>query len=192
MQTTRDSLTAMENGIVTENLPPTFQDAVYIARRLGIRYLRIDSLCIIQDSPEDWNHESGRMAYVYSNCALTISAEAARDSSYGIFRSAHVHRSKHTLKLSCHLNNYGLDFVWVASKSRLEYEPFHLEQRAWVLQEMLLPPRVLTYTSQQLVYTCRSTQLCENAHYSRELGSQYQLERPQDTKKILFPALPAR
>jgi hypothetical protein len=143
----RKCLTEMEHGIPRESLPRTLQGTFYITRRLRFRYLWIDSLCIIQDSPEDWNYEFGRMVYAYSQFALTISAEAARDSSFGIFKSANVGRPK--LKLKCQLNDYDLDYIWLGSKRPTDHEEFHLHERAWVLQETLLPPRVLSYISQQ-------------------------------------------
>ncbi|KAK4032004.1 hypothetical protein C8A01DRAFT_51101 [Parachaetomium inaequale] len=62
-------------GILLANLPATFRDACYIARRLDIRYLWIDSLCIIQDSPSDWELEASRIASVYRNSWLTPDAE---------------------------------------------------------------------------------------------------------------------
>jgi hypothetical protein len=61
------------------------QDAIRVTRELGIRYLWIDSLCIIQDSTEDWFTESSRMGDIYSNSYCTISATAAKDSSVGLF-----------------------------------------------------------------------------------------------------------
>jgi hypothetical protein len=57
-------------------LPQTFADAVTVTKMLGLRYLWIDSLCIIQDSQEDWVHESAHMAKVYENAFVTISADA--------------------------------------------------------------------------------------------------------------------
>jgi len=46
-------------------MPEMFQDAVIASRELGIRYLWIDSLCIIQDSVEDWELECSKMGRVY-------------------------------------------------------------------------------------------------------------------------------
>src|ERR1700760_2111274 len=40
--------------IPSEALPKTFKDAIKIAQFFGFRYLWIDSLCILQDSTEDW------------------------------------------------------------------------------------------------------------------------------------------
>ncbi|KAF5702828.1 hypothetical protein FGLOB1_9414 [Fusarium globosum] len=66
-----------------KDLPRTFLDALKVARALEIPYIWIDSLCIIQDSPEDWKHEASRMAQVYANAHVTIFADAAPDSTSG-------------------------------------------------------------------------------------------------------------
>lgn len=62
-----------------------FTEAVNVTRRLGIRYLWIDSLCIIQKSEDDWATEAGRMSDVFQNATVTLSADAARDASDGLF-----------------------------------------------------------------------------------------------------------
>lgn len=59
-------------------LPTLFKDAIlFFARKLGIRYLWIDALCILQDDSKDWERESAVMAEVYSNPYLTIAATRA-------------------------------------------------------------------------------------------------------------------
>jgi hypothetical protein len=61
-------------GIVFESLPALFQDAVLTTWKLGIQYLWIDSICIIQDSKGDWETESAKMGSVYRNAYVTIVA----------------------------------------------------------------------------------------------------------------------
>lgn len=75
--TESSNLTERQQGIDLTELPPTFRDAVVITRKLGYRYLWIDSLCIIQDSHQDWVHESGRMQDYYSLAVLTIASDVA-------------------------------------------------------------------------------------------------------------------
>lgn len=59
------TLTTNIDRILLSDLPPNFQDAIMITKELGYQYLWIDSLCIIQDSPEDWRAESVKMGSVY-------------------------------------------------------------------------------------------------------------------------------
>lgn len=71
-------------------LPKTFQDAVKITRGLGIRYLWIDALCIVQgDYYPDWERESPKM--VYSSAFLYIAATHFADPSEG----CHVERYRY-------------------------------------------------------------------------------------------------
>jgi hypothetical protein len=42
-----DNMQEMLNGIPLESFPATLRDAVHVTRRLGIRYLWIDALCIL-------------------------------------------------------------------------------------------------------------------------------------------------
>ncbi|KAK4032177.1 heterokaryon incompatibility protein-domain-containing protein [Parachaetomium inaequale] len=82
LRTLSGSLDDHKTEIAWARLPQTFQDAVGFARRLGIRYLWIDSLCIIQDDQNDWRYEAARMASVYQNAVLVISA-ATSENAYG-------------------------------------------------------------------------------------------------------------
>ncbi|RDL31459.1 uncharacterized protein BP5553_09668 [Venustampulla echinocandica] len=66
-------------------LPLTFRDAITIARSLGIRYIWIDSLCIIQDNAMDWEVESSKMAQVYAGSYLNIAATSSISSAGGLF-----------------------------------------------------------------------------------------------------------
>ena len=83
--TTLDSLKSRETAINVQDLPSTFRDAVKITRDLGFRYLWIDSLCIIQDSREDWRCESARMGRLYQKAVLTIAASGAKGDTEGCF-----------------------------------------------------------------------------------------------------------
>lgn len=83
----QNNIETFKQGINIEELPQTFIDVAKVTKRLGLRYLWIDGLCIIQDSPSDWRAESGMMRDVYRGSYLNISATASRDSTEGLFRS---------------------------------------------------------------------------------------------------------
>jgi hypothetical protein len=78
-----------------QDLPLTFQDAVQIAQMLGIEYLWIDSLCIRQDDPAEWEREATRMDQVYMGATLTVAASDGTSASSGFFanRCASTHNA---------------------------------------------------------------------------------------------------
>lgn len=69
------------SGISIETFPRTFQNALWVTHKLNLPYLWIDSLCIIQDSNDDWVRGSARMCDVYRNTYLTIAATKSKNSS---------------------------------------------------------------------------------------------------------------
>ena len=64
-------------------MPKTFREAVEITRGIGLQYLWIDSLCILQDSADDWNAESTKMGRIYRGASITIFAAAAEGKRLG-------------------------------------------------------------------------------------------------------------
>ncbi|KAF1956350.1 hypothetical protein CC80DRAFT_75006 [Byssothecium circinans] len=78
--TTRsDNITDHEAQIPFQTLGVVFQDTILLLRRLGIRYVWIDSLCIIQDSLEDWRDQSKMMAEIYGRAYFTIARQSTSD-----------------------------------------------------------------------------------------------------------------
>jgi len=72
-----------KNRINSKDLPLTIMDAVKCAHELGLRYLWVDGLCIIQDSQEDKAKEIGRKSSIYQNAHITISAAMAKSCDEG-------------------------------------------------------------------------------------------------------------
>ncbi|KAF2745114.1 hypothetical protein M011DRAFT_389521, partial [Sporormia fimetaria CBS 119925] len=79
-----DILSAFRTDIPGEQLPRTFQDAISVTHELGLSYVWIDSLCILQDSTSDWADEAQRMAGVYGSASLNIAATASTSSDAGL------------------------------------------------------------------------------------------------------------
>ncbi len=74
LKTTHDTIRLRTEKIELIIMPQVFQDAVVVARKLGIQYLWIDSLCIIQDDARDWQIESSKMAEIFSKAYLILIA----------------------------------------------------------------------------------------------------------------------
>lgn len=81
LRTTKENICSMKTCIPWAKLPNTFQDAISVTRRLGIRYLWIDSLCIVQDDAQDWEREAAKMALIFEAAYITIAATAATNGS---------------------------------------------------------------------------------------------------------------
>jgi len=80
-----DNIYLFKHHIPLDELCKTFRDAVTVARQLEIKYLWIDSLCIIQDDEADWQIEASRMASIYGNAVVNLAAAHAKNGSFGLF-----------------------------------------------------------------------------------------------------------
>jgi hypothetical protein len=152
-KTTKADVKSYETEILTSTLPSSFQDAVYVTRMLNIRYLWIDSLCIIQDDEVDWEIESSKMASIYQNAYATIAATASTSSTESLLSprsSATIFKldSKDGRSETVHARLHPL------GSQSLSDSP--LLRRAWAFQEMILSPRVLHFAEDQLYWKCRN------------------------------------
>ncbi|KAH8586961.1 heterokaryon incompatibility protein-domain-containing protein [Bisporella sp. PMI_857] len=158
---TRDSFYDLASGVRASSLPKTFRDAVEMTLLLGANYLWIDSLCILQDSEEDWVREASVMGSVYSNGLCNLAASISVDASGGLF-----HSSRPTVRRDCFVESFsedGINNLWHVyppdfHESQLFNSP--LMQRGWVVQERLLSRRVLHF-GLQMYWECHQHAACE-------------------------------
>ncbi|KAH6669468.1 heterokaryon incompatibility protein-domain-containing protein [Halenospora varia] len=153
-RTTESSLEQHKNALKIIDLPKTLQNAVFVVRKLGLRYLWVDSLCIIQDDEDDWLREASRMADVYEGAYLTIAASASSDGSGGLFLSREV---QELVRLPCEKTDEvsGHMYFGIAdmeAAQRMLRGP--LNSRAWVLQEHLFARRTLHFGADQMYWEC--------------------------------------
>ncbi|KAI8632516.1 HET-domain-containing protein [Xylariaceae sp. FL1651] len=156
-------------GFALTTLPQTFKDAVEVTRKLGKRYLWIDSLCIIQDSDnhEDWERESRRMGKVFRNAYCTIAATSAEDSNRGFLKRPQTQRLE-VPYINVQTSSHGSIYVsTVADDFHEDAEKGLLNQRAWVLQERALSRRTIHFTANQSYYECGDGVRCETLGYIR-------------------------
>lgn len=160
------NLVQFEHHIDLTQLPKTFQDAVQVTRALGISYLWIDSLCIIQDSIDDWYEQSRLMDHIYENGWCSIAATHAHNSSEGLFSNRNLlpYSSAGPLRVATHwMSADELSPVFL-----IEENPFFrhvggspLLKRAWVVQERVLSLRNIHYAQGQVFWECNTTTACE-------------------------------
>jgi hypothetical protein len=195
--TTKSNLQDHKEGISLDKVPKTFRDAVLITRKLKVKYLWIDSLCIIQDDKSDWERECTKMADVYAYSYLTIAASGSRNDSTGCFPQ----RSSSYIPPDCRSTGYDtvrdtstalqVTIPWTDGKASKLYmfkewlgtsnatkpivyrvgacgssfDPLSeapLNTRGWTLQERLLSPRTIHYSTDQMYWECRQSLLAED------------------------------
>ncbi|QPC58080.1 hypothetical protein HYE67_000311 [Fusarium culmorum] len=138
-------------GFSWDRLPKTFQDSLKIASWIGLKWIWIDSMCIIQDSKSDWKIETKAMDQIYSNAKVNISADAGEDSRSGCF----VQRKKTDIT-PLQFATKDLKNEWIVTTDdtfeRMNSAPSHT--RAWIHREKQLSRRILHCTTKEMVWEC--------------------------------------
>lgn len=140
------TLNAMKKSILVSELSQTFQDALAMTRQLDLRYIWIDSLCIIQDSEADWRKESALMGQIYSKSHCNLAASTALDGSGGLFQDRDTFPLQPiSLDVRGRICSAIPNELWSRG-----VEDMPLNTRAWVFQERTLARRNLHFSSTQL------------------------------------------
>ncbi len=153
---TRETEQSFREGRPPSQFPATLRDAINATKALGIRYIWIDALCIMQDSAQDWAQEASRMRQVYRGAVVTIAAACVSRTSEGIFRDRPVPTIARCW-LDWRNGEVNPPRVFLRPGSELGDERMQqsvLNTRGWILQETLLAPRTLWFGNQQLCFEC--------------------------------------
>lgn len=161
----------LKQAIEWEELPLLIQDVAIIARKLGVRYLWIDALCIVQDDDNDWQQQYPFMSEIYEQAYLVIAAATSSKCDDSFIRSEENFRPPSL--------NFTFERSGCASTVRVrevesvgthsDYETHFggrdaLEGRGWPLQERLLPTRLVVYSGSELQWLCKTKLACEAGH----------------------------
>ncbi|KAG4428236.1 hypothetical protein IFR05_016281 [Cadophora sp. M221] len=158
--TTRDTIESRKNGFLPDQAPATFREAIMLARRLEIRYLWIDSLCIIQGDKEDWNIEASRMGDVYRNSYLMVAAANAASDTEGFF--------KPRPEIQCSMNvvaptgQAATVYILPQGPNTRGIDTQPIDSRGWTLQETYLCRRQLRFMDKKIIWGCQSAQWDES------------------------------
>lgn len=155
--TTPESISKRQEGFKITDLPLTFRDAIEVVRRLDVKYLWIDSLCIIQGNGGDWEEESKMMEDVYTLAYYTIAATSADDSHAG-FLGRNIGEHVYVQDDSGRRVYIGTDIADFDN----EVENARLNTRAWVMQERFLSRRTIHFGKNQMYWECGKGVYCED------------------------------
>jgi hypothetical protein len=183
---TLSNMDRYEKDITSTILPQSIQDAIFTTRKLGLRFLWVDSLCIIQDSMADKDSQMAQMGDVYGNAYLTISAASASSCHDGFLETREEQRCIVTLPFCCEDENIGKASMWI----RIHHEPRSvsrndepLDRRAWTLQERFMSHRLLIFSQIQVFFMCATSfgsdgGTVDRSEYMSLIGDGRDLMRP--------------
>ncbi|RYP75127.1 hypothetical protein DL771_002588 [Monosporascus sp. 5C6A] len=181
LQLKEATLKAFKTEVPFDALPFKYKDAIRITKALRIRYLWIDSLCIIQDSAKDWKTEALKMAAVYgcSACNISYTHPPSEEPAKRYLRDPRVNipcKLAAAAVRPSRLSDFGVDHLWSkplppaavvvqpvagAIHGSWSTEAYRrvcsLLSRAWVFQERLLCPRTIYYGHDRLLWDCCET-----------------------------------
>ncbi|KAL8335961.1 hypothetical protein RB601_000009 [Gaeumannomyces tritici] len=156
------------NDLDMVTLPLTLRDAIMTAQCLGISYLWIDALCIVQDDEDDKQRELAHMGSIYSRCAVCISAATGESVHDGFLKPAHRPnklRPMCRITLPPSLNDEFHGILILSPFQFQESEEFAINKRGWTYQEALLAPRTLMFGDIEPLLRCRTEDAIQ-IHYS--------------------------
>lgn len=164
-KTTIDNVEARRKQLDPVSLSKTFQDAILITQRLGIQFLWIDSICIVQsgDDGKDWEREALQMGQYYQCSILTIAVTTtAFENGFLSPRRQNTFTSLARLPYgdkngvqNGHLYIYKRR-INVDEQYSSEVWNSELLRRGWVFQEWLLSRRVVYFTPSQIFFECQT------------------------------------
>ncbi|KAI1098476.1 heterokaryon incompatibility protein-domain-containing protein [Jackrogersella minutella] len=162
LKMTKDRLKQRGTSIHLEELSPTLRDAVQIARWIGIQYIWIDSLCIIQDDLKDWQEQSVQMGNIYRQSYFTIAAHVDMNSpspTHGCFLE------RKTFYEFTHQDDSDRNYHTLVRGDFTHTEdpvtPISLTGRGWCYQERLLASRIIHFRPGEISFECFSNTTCE-------------------------------
>ena len=174
LKTKKATLEKFKSEVPWEELTKTFRDAINICRRLNIDYLWVDSLCILQDSVDDWSQSATEVGSIYENALLTIAATKSKEGCEGCYSATDRQYLAQLVP--------GTGGIYVRRKPpsfpvhdlNLDMENFHLLDRMWVYQEMHLSTRVLHFCAQEVIWSCRTMRRSQSGISNEEATDDFE------------------
>lgn len=183
IQLTKSTYHHLTTRIAICDLPPTFVNAIQATLSLGVRYLLIDALTIIQGDSQDWEKEASLMQHVYQNSYCNIAATSSRDSQGGLFfprEPSLVNPAE--LPIRNELSN-----LWWTEYWNTTIDDGPLMERGWIAQERWLCPRMLHFGKEQLFWECLTECGCETTPKGlpHDVRNRHRLDRFKFDERVL-------
>ena len=139
------SLADRLSGFDTTDTTAVVQDTVKVCKALGIRYLWIDAVCIVQGDRDDWERESQKMSSIYHDAAATICPISSNSCLEGFLQrtsqSVQVPFRSQVKKdiqgeFSLRYTNTKFSFMDVGNPAAEDFAECKWKTRGWCFQEL--------------------------------------------------------
>ncbi|KAE9574129.1 hypothetical protein CGMCC3_g9907 [Colletotrichum fructicola] len=150
-KTLKSNFVSYQDHIDFCTLPATIQDAAIVTVQIGLSYLWVDAMCIIQDDDNDKMKEIAKMHAVYRSSLITMAPSEAVTSKTGFLRPRDMWRP---IKMKARFDENVFSDVLLIPEGSSCRPSAPLFQRGWTLQETLLSTRVLVYGLRELTFLC--------------------------------------
>lgn len=165
-KTTRPTLKNRLQEVVFSSLPNTIQEAIIFTRNLGLDFLWVDSICVVQNDHDEWIREAGLMYEVYKNCLVMLGGLWSDDCASGLFETGDEWQSQPIATLRLGEETWPIHVSREHEVVQLNYEWSQLREpallgRAWCFQERMVSPRCVFFGRGELIFACQGEVSCE-------------------------------
>ncbi|KAI1398264.1 HET-domain-containing protein [Hypoxylon fuscum] len=151
---------------LTGRVSRTVRDAMEFTRQMGMKYLWVDTLCIIQDEPDDKSRLIGKMDEIYNCATATIIAAAGSDADAGLRGvSPRMGHPIEPTKIVDASSGTTIDLSLCLPSLCEEVRSETWNTRGWVFQEQSLSQRCFYFTSEEVFFNCSEMQRREGYDY---------------------------
>jgi hypothetical protein len=163
---------AAEGAIMNDLVPKTIADAIYLTEALGVDYLWVDALCIVQDDIADKKVQIGHMHAIYQMAFVTVIAASGKNADAGLPGLWPGTRSSVQEEITIKEptdTDPGISLLTTISPLKIPtyhyLTPTTWNSRGWTMQERVLSRRILVFTEEQVYFTCNKGRFCEESYF---------------------------
>ncbi|PQE16155.1 hypothetical protein CJF31_00009146 [Rutstroemia sp. NJR-2017a BVV2] len=148
-----DSKTEGFFSSISTKIPQSIRDAMQVCRNIGVRYLWVDALCIVQNDEQDKNDQIGLMDEIYGQALAVLIVAAGDGAEHGIPGMGQRTRAL----INCEEAVNGKILMTSLASTTNSAKQSHWNTRAWTYQEYILGNRLLVFTETYVFFRCAKT-----------------------------------
>ncbi|KZP13948.1 HET-domain-containing protein [Athelia psychrophila] len=199
IKTLKENITArqVQNAFDLQNTigcPTAYRTAIEITQGLGLSYIWIDSICMIQDDDDDRDRHFKRfdegVGQIYQNAHLTVCATGS-DASCNLLGPRKLPDGTKIADIPLDggqvvISSYAAQLFHYLKAGGNEAMKRGWDSRGWTFQEWLLSPRLAYFTESQVFFECRTLyKEGRGTSFALDNNARYQLRSDDDRERML-------